>query len=94
MEFGESLIKFEALTQTPLKEEFGAISIDKQLEMLDGLLIAVRQYAELHKLPHPHRKTWTAFKKEANWTELAKEAIKAKTFLGKVKNSLDKLSNM
>lgn len=92
MKFGESLIKYEALTTTPLREEFGSINIDKQIEMLDGLIIKVRQYAETNNLPHPNKKTWAAFKKTANWTQVAKLAIleynKQNSYVGKIKKKL------
>jgi hypothetical protein len=94
MRFGESLIKFEALTQTPLREEFEYVSMDKQIELLDELVMQVKEYAEVNHLPHPSRKAWVAFQKTADWKLIARDAIKAKSFFKKVKKSLDKLANI
>lgn len=89
-QFTESIIKYEALVYTPLKNEFEAIGLDKQMEMLDGLIVEVKHYADSHRLPHPSPKTWASFQKSANWNLIARDAIKAKTFFGIVKKSIDK----
>ncbi len=78
--FGEAVLKFEALTETPLKGLFGSIELDRKMELLDGLVIEVKSFATLNNMPYPDRTTWNKYKKTANWEEIAKKALTATLF--------------
>lgn len=91
-EIAERLMEFEAVWATPLKDEFERLSADEKVELIVGFASMVKEYADANGLPHPDRKTWESYKKIADWKQVAKELKSRKSFFGKVKKRLDKLS--
>ena len=88
MQMTENLVKFEALTQTGLKEWFGSISLDRQLVLSEYVIKDLKRFADGKELT---RKLWNDYKKQANWLDIAAAALSEQTFTGKIKIMLDKL---
>lgn len=76
--FSNDIIKFEAITKTPLKESLVDVSLDKQLEVADEVFADVERFAR-ERNQDLSRNTWTEFCKQADWTR-----FKPKSFLSKL----------
>lgn len=91
MLFNENIIRYEAVVDTPLRDEFSDIALDRQLEMVEVVVKDVERFAFDNNLTIC-RKTWEQYKKSANWKELAKEAMKSKGILERVREGLAKIN--
>jgi len=85
--FDDNIIKFEAAFDTPMKDAFGSISLDRQVDLLDVVVEDVKRFAKERNI-EVCRKTWTEYRKQANWQELAKEALTEKE--SKVRHIINK----
>ena len=75
--FNESIIKFEAAFDTPIKDAFEGIELDQWDDLLEVVVADVRRYAQENKVD-VCRKTWDAYRKQANWNYLAESALRKK----------------
>ena len=74
--FDDNTVKFEALTETELKERLADVPLDTQLELAQVVVDEVKLYAEVNKLDY-NRKTWLQYKKQTDWRKMS-ELLKSK----------------
>lgn len=91
MKFTDNIVRYEALTNTPLKDVFGAVPCDGQLRLVECVVSDFHTFLGNRVAS---RKLWQAYARQTDFTELGKSAIYNETFSGKVKKSLDKLANL
>ena len=82
--FSVDLIRFEAAFDTPIKDALKNVPLSSQIESLDLVVQDVELYAQVNNLPIC-RKTWESYRKQADWSKLAKLIVAENSTSARVK---------
>lgn len=92
--FDENIIRFETAFDTPIRLSLVGIEMNQWLESAQVVLEDYQEYLKVNNLEFC-RKTWTEYKKNADWSKLSELVLKKcepktkiQTFLGNLRKSV------